>query len=85
MSVVALREVPLSDIPGMLRGLADAIESGEHGEVQAAGVVLDAPQMPVFGFGAADAPRANELFACAHHKLTLARLSGADALSDVLV
>lgn len=82
MTVIKLREVSLQDIPAMLRRLADNIEFGEYGEVRAAAVVLDAPQMPVFGYGCADAPLANELFATAHHKLTLARLQSAGALES---
>ncbi|MCA8017748.1 hypothetical protein [Burkholderia metallica] len=83
MSVIQLREVSLEDIPAMLRRLADHIEFGQYGDVMAAAVVLDAPEIPVFGFGRADAPHANELFACAHHKLTLARLQSAGALEDL--
>lgn len=55
LTVVPLRDgAPLlTDIPGMLRRIADAIEAGEHGDVAAAFLLLpvagDYPQ--VFGWG----------------------------------
>lgn len=53
--IVALREgAPLlSDIPGMLRRMADQIEAGEHGDVAVAYLVLpiDEDYPKVFGWG----------------------------------
>jgi hypothetical protein len=80
LKVMPLREVSLADITGMLRRLADRIERGELENVTGAVVVLDAPGMPVFGFGDLPAPAATELLACAHHKLVRASLIGADAM-----
>jgi hypothetical protein len=53
--------------------MADAIERGDHEGIRGAVVVLDAPTMPVFGFGNAPPVVATELLACA-------RLVRADAL-----
>ena len=65
----------LQDVPQMLRKLADDIENSNYGPVHSAAVVLEAPGLPVFGFGQADPANASELFACAHHKLLLDRLN----------
>jgi hypothetical protein len=80
VKVVPFRHDPFSDVPGLLRELADAIEAGAHGKVYAAAVVLESPGMPVFGYGRADPVNASELFACAHQKLVLARLRDADGI-----
>ncbi|MGE8165204.1 hypothetical protein ACQKRQ_34275 [Paraburkholderia sp. NPDC080076] len=74
LKVMPIREVSLSDIAGMLRRLADAIEHGEHEGIRGLVVVLDAPAMPVFGFGDAPPAVAGELLACAHLKMIRARL-----------
>lgn len=80
LKIMPLREVTLSDIAGMLRQLADAIERGDHEGITGAVVVLDAARMPVLGFGELPPVAAAELLACAHYKLIRARLIGADAL-----
>jgi hypothetical protein len=82
-NVTPIREadaLPLWDVPAMLRRLAKHIEEGEYGEVHSAAVVLEAPGMPVLGFGRGDPVNASELFACAHQKLVLARLRDADGI-----
>lgn len=60
MKVVELRSGPLlNDSPGMLRKLADDIEAGAHGEVQAALVLIprDNDFPLAFGFGNLDGER----------------------------
>lgn len=55
MNVVTLRDTSLTDVPGMLRKAADAIEAGKHGEVSGAVLVLqigDCADLAVFSFGA---------------------------------
>ncbi|MGF6599811.1 hypothetical protein P3T23_004545 [Paraburkholderia sp. GAS448] len=80
LKVMPLREVTLADISGMLRRLANDIDNGHYEGITGAAVVLDAPGIPVFGFGELPPPVAAELFACAHLKLVRARLVGAGAL-----
>lgn len=71
----------LSDVPALLRKLAGDIEASMYGEVHAAAVVLEAPELPVFGFGATGhAQNASELFAMAHTKLVHQRLSYIESL-----
>jgi len=66
----------LSDVPALLRKLADDIEANKYGHVHAAGVVLEAAELPAFGFGANGQPQnVSELFAMAHTKLIHQRLS----------
>lgn len=66
----------LSDVPAMLRKLADDIEAGTLGTVHAAAVVLEAPGLPAYGFGPnAHAKNASELFAMAHLKMTAQRFN----------
>lgn len=65
----------LSDVPKLLRKLADDIESGRLGEVHSAGVVLEAVDCPVYGFGVTGhAQNISELFSIAHQKLSMQRL-----------
>jgi hypothetical protein len=80
LKVMPIREVALSDIAGMLRRLADALERGKHEGIRGLVVVLDAPRMPVFGFGDAPPAVASDLLACAHLKMIRARLMSADAM-----
>jgi len=53
--IVKLRDgaPPLNDVPGMLRWLADAIEAGEHGDVQSLFALIPRPgdYPTVFGWG----------------------------------
>lgn len=52
MNIVPFPSQNLLDIPAMLRGLADAIEEGEYGEITTAMVLLDGPdalQTELFG------------------------------------
>lgn len=52
MNVVPLPVSNLNDIPAMIRKLADAIENGDHGEVDTCLVVLDHDTgITQFGFG----------------------------------
>jgi hypothetical protein len=71
----------LTDVPALLRKLADDIAAGNYGEVHAAAVVLEAPELPIFGYGATGhAQNASELFAMAHTKLVHQRLSFIESL-----
>jgi len=72
----------LSNVPTMLRRLADDIEAGKYGEVYAAGTVLEAAECPVFGFGpTGHAQNVSELFAMAHQKMVRDRLDYMESLS----
>ncbi len=54
MNVVTLRDTSLSDVPGMLRKTADAIEAGEYGEVAGAVLILQIGEnedLEIFAFG----------------------------------
>jgi methyl coenzyme M reductase alpha subunit len=71
----------LADIPALLRKLADDIEAGSLGTVHAAAVVLEAPGLPVYGFGATGySQNASELHSMAHLKLTAQRLNYIESL-----
>ena len=71
----------LSNVPAMLRRLADDIEAGKYGEVYAAGVVLEAAECPVFGFGlTGHAQNVSELFSLAHQKMVRDRLDYLESL-----
>lgn len=72
-------EPPLGDVPAMLRKLAGDIEANVYGPVAAAAVVLEAKEMPIFGYGRADPVNASELFSAAHYKLVRARLQHLEA------
>jgi hypothetical protein len=75
-SVTALPATDLSNVPALLRKLADDIEAGKYGQVHAAGVVLEAAELPIFGFGVTGTPQnVSELFALAHTKMIHQRLS----------
>lgn len=65
----------LTDIPEMLRRLADQIERGDYKGITGAAIVLEAPKMPVFGYGSCDPVNMSELFACAHLKMSSERLN----------
>lgn len=70
--VVQLAQATLSDIPKVLRSIADEIESGEHGTVVAGVVSLecDTGVLKIFGAGAADRYRALALITGAQQILT---------------
>lgn len=71
----------LADVPALLRKLADDIASGTYGEVHAAAVVLEAPELPVFGFGpTGHSQNVSELFTMAHMKLIHQRLCFIESL-----
>jgi hypothetical protein len=74
MTVTSLPTSDLSDLPKMLRQLADDLGNGKYGKVCGAVVVLEATGLPVFGFGSADPVNTSELLACAHQKLVMYRL-----------
>lgn len=61
MTIALIRDgAPLlTDIPGQLRQLADAIAAGDHGEITSAIVLLprDNEYPDVFGWGAVDGDR----------------------------
>jgi hypothetical protein len=73
MTVTKLPTSDLSDVPAMLRQLADDLENGKYGKAIGAVVVLEATGLPVLGFGSADPVNASELLACAHQKLVMQR------------
>lgn len=79
MTVHAL-PTPLSDIPAMLRKLADAIEANQYGHCPGVVVVLEAAQLPVLGYGSADPTNASELLACAHLQLVSMRKNHLESL-----
>jgi hypothetical protein len=54
-NLVLLRETNLLDVPATLRKIADGIEAGDHGQVHAAVLVLDAAQVAVFYAGSGEA------------------------------
>lgn len=56
LNVVQLDKKPVSDIPGMLRNLADKIEADEYGKVETLFAVMpvDGDYPKVFGWGAID-------------------------------
>ena len=58
--VVQLAQATLSDIPRVLRAIADQVESGDYGTVVAGVVSLecDTGVLEIFGAGAADRYRA---------------------------
>ena len=60
MKVVPIRDgaPALTDIPGMLRKMADDIEAGSHGEVTSAFLLLPVPDdyPKLFGWGDATSP-----------------------------
>lgn len=71
MNIVDLNKVSLMDIPGQLRKLADAIENGEHSNVDSLTVVLQNEfNVDVFGYGHADLLKSIALFNLAITKLT---------------
>lgn len=52
--VHTLYDAALSDVPAMLRKMADRIEAGKYGDVSRATLVLFADQLTVHGFGKGD-------------------------------
>lgn len=69
MSVHAIDSVTLQDVPMMLRRLADAIDAGAHGDVDAAVVVIRGDDIEVFGYGRADADGAHRLLGSGQRRL----------------
>lgn len=65
----AMPNPPLTDIPAMLRNIADAMESGDYGGVTEAAVVLAGDELEVFGLGGADATVAYYLLGRGQRKL----------------
>jgi methyl coenzyme M reductase alpha subunit len=84
LTLVEPTQIPvgnLADIPALLRKLADDIEAGKLGSVHAAAIVLEAPGLPVYGFGALGHPQnASELHSMAHLKLSAQRLNYIESL-----
>jgi hypothetical protein len=72
----------VNNTPDMLRKLAADIEAGMYGAVHCAAVVLEAAELPTFGFGpTGESPQnVSELFAMAHAKLVHQRLSYIESL-----
>lgn len=65
----ALPNPPLSDIPAVLRNIADSIEAGEHGAVADAVFVLRGDELKIFGLGTADGTVAHYMLCCAAQKM----------------
>lgn len=66
-----LRETNLHDVPATLRRIADEIEAGAHGKVNACAVTLDATNVEIFYMGTGEAaPNAVLLFNVAVAKIT---------------
>lgn len=71
LKVVTLNESNFRDPVATLRKIADEIESGEHGNVTSAGVVLFGGTMEIFGMGEdAEAPTIALLFHAAFSRLS---------------
>ena len=65
LKVVKMPDNPLTDIPNVLRRIADEIEAGSYGEIEMAGVVMenDSGDIETFGAGKTDFYRGYTLFA----------------------
>lgn len=64
MNVVDFTGKNWRDVAACLRGLADEIAAGEHGEVRSfAGVIESDGEVMLIGYGDADPPRSLGLFA----------------------
>ena len=65
LTVVKMPDHPLTDIPNVLRRIADEIEAGSYGEIEMAGVVMenDSGDIETFGAGKTDFYRGYTLFA----------------------
>lgn len=53
LKIVEFRQTPLTDVPGMMRRLADQIEAGEYGEVKSLYALMprDSGYPSLFGWG----------------------------------
>ena len=65
LTVVKMPDNPLTDIPNVLRRIADEIEAGSYGEIEMAGIVMenDSGDIETFGAGKTDFYRGYTLFA----------------------
>jgi hypothetical protein len=72
----------VNNTPEMLRKLAADIEAGMYGAVYCAAVVLEAAELPTFGYGPTgeSAQNVSDLFAMAHAKLVRERLNYIESL-----
>ena len=72
MYLVEFTKATLSDVPRVLRSIADTIEQGEYGEVTMAVVAIEGGDkcIETFGAGSADYYRAIALFNLALAKMT---------------
>lgn len=71
MNVVELPKATVSDIPRVLRSIADEIEAGAYGKVTDAVVVVNGEQgVATFGAGLAEYYRAIALFQLGIAKMT---------------
>lgn len=73
----------LSDIPNVLRAVADAMEQGSYGKVTAGVMVIETDQhkLELFGFGAAEKHRAISLMA-GGQQILIQRLFGVSTEID---
>ena len=64
LTVVKMPDHPLTEIPNVLRRIADEIEAGNYGEIEMAGVVMenDSGDIETFGAGKTDFYRGYTLF-----------------------
>lgn len=51
MNIHVLDRPGLADIPGLLRSIADSVETGKFGDVGSCALVLDGDNLEVFGLG----------------------------------
>lgn len=81
--VIQLAQATLSDIPRVLRAIADEVERGEYGTIKAGVVSLECDNgvLQIFGAGAADTHRALSLITGTQQILTQ-RIYGASADID---
>ena len=52
--IIELDRATIEDAAKVLRAIADEIDSGKHGSVRAAVVILDGDEMAIFGSGDAN-------------------------------
>ena len=64
LTVVKMPDHPLTDIPNVLRTIAEGIENGNYGEIEIAGLVMqnDSGDIETFSAGITDFYRAYTLF-----------------------
>ena len=65
LTVVKMPDHPPTDIPNVLRSIANGIEAGSYGEIEMAGVVMENENgdIETFGAGKTDFYRGYTLFA----------------------